>query len=75
MGEGKGTNRLFTPGEMKALAKSKVHQKAEHLVKRREWRWQHLLQETAQKRETRLGKCGEAWGEKTAEAKGKQREY
>jgi hypothetical protein len=34
-----------------------------------------LLEETAEERETRLGKCREAWKKKTAGAKGKQREY
>ena len=34
-----------------------------------------MLKETAEERENRLGKCREAWKKKTAEAKGKQREY
>jgi hypothetical protein len=34
-----------------------------------------LLEETAEERETRLGKRREAWKQKTAEAKDKQREY
>ena len=47
--------------------------KAEHLAKRREPRRQHVLEETAEEREARLGKHREAWKKKTAEAKGKQR--
>ena len=49
--------------------------KAERLAKRRERRRQRMLDETAEERETRLGKRREAWKKKTAEAKGKQREY
>ena len=49
--------------------------KAERPAKRRERRRQRLLEETAEERETRLGKRREAWKKKTAEAKGKQREY
>jgi hypothetical protein len=45
--------------------------KAECLAKRRERRRQRLLEETAEERETRLGKRREAWKKKTAEAKGK----
>ena len=47
--------------------------KAERLAKRSERRQQRLLEETAEEREAHLGKCREAWKEKTAEAKGKQR--
>ena len=49
--------------------------KAERLAKRRERRRQRLLEETAEERETRLGKRREAWKKKTAEAKCKQNEY
>jgi hypothetical protein len=35
--------------------------KAERLAKRRERRRQHLLEETAEEREARLGKRREAW--------------
>jgi hypothetical protein len=47
--------------------------KAECLAKRRERRRQCLLEETAEERETRLGKRRETWKKKTAEVKGKQR--
>ena len=51
-----------------------MDKKAERLAKRRERRRQRLAKETAEERETRLGKRREAWEKKTAEAKGKQRQ-
>ena len=49
--------------------------KAERLAKRRERRRRGMLEETAEERETRLENRREAWKRRTAEAKGKQKEY
>ena len=49
--------------------------KAENLKKRRERRRQRLLEKTAEERENRLAKRREAWKKRTAEVKGKQKEF
>jgi hypothetical protein len=52
--------------------------KAELLAKRRERRRQRLLEETAEEREARLGKCREAWKKRLLKrkvSKGKQKMF
>ena len=51
------------------------NEKAERLASRNERGRQLRLDETAAEREIRLAKRREAWKNKTAEAKGKQKEY
>ena len=53
----------------------KQNEEAERLARRNERGRQQRHEETAEERETRLAKCREAWKKKTAEAKGKQKEY
>ena len=51
------------------------NEKAERLPRRNECGKQRRLDETAAEREIRLAKRREAWKNKIAEAKGKQKEY
>ena len=51
------------------------NEKAQRSARRRERRRQRMLEETVEERETRLAKRREEWKKKTAEVKGKQKEY
>ena len=51
------------------------NEKAERLARRNECGQQRRLDETAEEREINLAKRREAWKNKTAEVKGKQKEY
>ena len=51
------------------------NKEAERLARRNERAQRQRLEETVEERETRLAKHREAWRKKTAEAKGKQKEY
>ena len=53
----------------------KANKKAERLARRRDQRRRRLLRETAEEKSIRLEKRREAWKKRTAEAKGKQKEY
>ena len=60
---------------MESSKQRKENEEAERLARRNERRPRQRLEETAEERENRLAKCREAWRKKTAEAKGKQKEY